>query len=218
MAVFSMTILSRPSMIAGVRCSIRLRSHSYSCSLIDERLGMRLEVRVGPAEDDMRARRHAGEHGAVRHDRRRRRRREQRARSRKCRESETAQSARPSSTAAGSSRCCTPGMPCSGQGKPWARTSRAGGRGAARDLLLALVAAEHADHQLRPVDRRRFNCHESPSLRPASNKPFRSKSAMPIRSAVRPCSARSTPKQRLGNPQQRRRRSAPRPPRSRPER
>src|SRR5258707_825222 len=34
-AVFSMTIFKRPSRMAGVRCSMRLRSHSYSCNPMD---------------------------------------------------------------------------------------------------------------------------------------------------------------------------------------
>jgi hypothetical protein len=36
---------------------------------------------------------------------------------------------------------------------------RAGGRRAPGDLLFALVAAEHADHELRPIDR-----HASPAV------------------------------------------------------
>ena len=44
-----------------------------------QRVAVRLEVLVGPAEDDVRARRHAGEHGAIRNDRRRCGRRKQRA-------------------------------------------------------------------------------------------------------------------------------------------
>ena len=58
----------------------------------------------------------------------------------------------PLSTAAGSARCCTPGMPCSGQGKPKARTSAPVARGEARDFLLALVAAEHPDREFGPID------------------------------------------------------------------
>src|SRR5215471_1442319 len=120
-SVFSITTFNRPSRMAGVRQSIRLRSHSYSCSVMDRASAWALRflsaqprmicargaMRDSMAPSGMIG---AGAEGAKR----------------------APDAAMPgignranfafSSTAAGSMRCVTPGMPPSGHGNPWART------------------------------------------------------------------------------------------------
>ena len=188
MALFSMTILSRPSTMAGVRCSIRLRSHSYSCSLIDSASQCafrflsaqpRMMCACGAMPASM-AR--SGMIGAV---------------------AAGANSApfaampgignsakrAPLSTAAGSARCFTPGMPCSGQGNPRRAPRRRSRRRGARFPVRACR---------RRACRSRVSANRPPKPcppccldpEPGFIKPFRSGSAMPSRGPATEASIR----------------------------
>src|SRR5215831_7570614 len=122
MSVFSITIFKRPSTIAGVRCSIKLRSHSYSCNLIDN--ASACIFRFLSAQPRMMC-----ASGSIR---------ESNSRSGIMGLSADGANSAPladmpgignsanfalSSTAAGSLKYVTPAMPPSGHGKPYARTS-----------------------------------------------------------------------------------------------